>query len=92
MQPTHYEVLGATPDATPGQLRQAFRQAALRCHPDKAGADASRDYSAVQRAWEVSQRARPCEAELACGIPLQRARVQCSASSLRHLKVVPRRR
>jgi hypothetical protein len=33
--PTPYEVLDVAPTATDQQIRQAYRRAALRCHPDK---------------------------------------------------------
>lgn len=32
----HYAVLGVKPAATPGEVRGAYRQLALRFHPDKA--------------------------------------------------------
>ena len=32
-----YLVLGVAPDATPGQIRRAFRELALVLHPDRAG-------------------------------------------------------
>jgi curved DNA-binding protein CbpA len=32
--PSHYERLGVTPEATPQQLRQAFRSLSKRVHPD----------------------------------------------------------
>lgn len=33
--PNHYAVLGVKPAATPGEVRAAYRQLALRFHPDK---------------------------------------------------------
>ena len=36
--PCLYEVLGVAPGARPEDIKQAFRQAALRLHPDKAHA------------------------------------------------------
>jgi len=35
--PSLYEVLGVPPDATPRQIRQAYRLAARRTHPDAGG-------------------------------------------------------
>jgi curved DNA-binding protein CbpA len=31
----YYKLLGVEPDATNEQLRKAYRQASLKCHPDK---------------------------------------------------------
>ena len=32
-----YELVGVAPDATPQQIRRAYRKTALRCHPDRGG-------------------------------------------------------
>lgn len=37
----HYAVLGVPPAATPGEIRSAYRQLALKFHPDKAGGSAA---------------------------------------------------
>ena len=39
--PDWYAVLGVPPTASSDEIRQAFRQAALRLHPDKAAAAAA---------------------------------------------------
>jgi hypothetical protein len=48
-----YAVLGATPGATMGELRAAFREAVLRHHPDRATTSglATRRTSVLNRAW-----------------------------------------
>ena len=48
-----YEVLGAAPSASSGDLRSAFREAVLRHHPDRsdAGSLATRRTSILNRAW-----------------------------------------
>src|ERR687893_709858 len=48
-----YEVLGAVPSASSGQLRAAFREAVLRHHPDRAPSSdvATRRTSILNRAW-----------------------------------------
>jgi hypothetical protein len=50
----YYAVLDADPDATPDELRIAFRRAVLRHHPDRSGASptlATRRTSLLNRAW-----------------------------------------
>jgi hypothetical protein len=49
----YYAVLGAEPSATRAELRAAFRDAVLRYHPDRSGADtlATRRTSILNRAW-----------------------------------------
>jgi tetratricopeptide (TPR) repeat protein len=48
-----YAVLGAEPSASSAELRAAFRDAVLRYHPDRSGADtlATRRTSILNRAW-----------------------------------------
>lgn len=55
-----YDVLGVKPDATPEQLKTAYRKKALACHPDKETdpkkkAEAEEKFKAVSRAYEVLQ-------------------------------------
>lgn len=53
----YYAVLGIEPDASPGQVRHAFRREALRTHPDKSlGRGQERDpesFRRVARAYAV---------------------------------------
>ncbi|HEY8523876.1 MAG TPA: J domain-containing protein [Acidimicrobiales bacterium] len=51
MAPTHYEVLGVPPSATPEQVRAAYRAKARDHHPD-AGGDPDR-MRAINAAWRV---------------------------------------
>ncbi|GAA1520646.1 curved DNA-binding protein CbpA [Agromyces terreus] len=44
-----YEVLGVRADASPDELRQGYRRALRRAHPDTGGSTAQ--FDAVQRAW-----------------------------------------
>ena len=51
-----YEVLRIKSDATPEEIKQAYRAAILRYHPDKQqtrSGDAPGIYNEVQQAWEV---------------------------------------
>ncbi len=47
---TPYQVLGVTPDASPEELRHAYRRALRRTHPDTGG-DAE-SFLTVQQAWQ----------------------------------------
>lgn len=51
----HYATLGASPNASPDELRKAYRKAALATHPDKHPDDpkATENFREVQRAWTV---------------------------------------
>ncbi len=46
--PDWYAVLGVPPTASSDEIRLAFRQAALRLHPDKAAAAAAAAAAGVQ--------------------------------------------
>lgn len=47
----HYETLGVARDATPTQLKKAFRMAAHKAHPDKGGDVEA--FQAIQKAYAV---------------------------------------
>lgn len=47
----HYEQLGVDTDATPDQIKQAYRARAREKHPDKGGT--ADDFAPVARAYEV---------------------------------------
>jgi len=48
---SHYDTLGVARDASPDEIKQAFRRRSSECHPDKGG-DADQQ-AAVNRAWET---------------------------------------
>lgn len=48
---THYETLGLQPDATPEEIKRAFRAKASAAHPDKGGTTEA--MQAINRAHEV---------------------------------------
>jgi len=48
-----YETLGVAPDATVDEIRSAYRQLALRYHPDKNPGDDGQRFVAVAQAFEV---------------------------------------
>ncbi len=65
---THYQALGAARDATPTELREAFRRAARAAHPDRHGEASSAQMAVVNEAWHVlgdPDRRRRYDAELA---------------------------
>lgn len=49
---THYETLGVPSDATPAQIKAAFRKLASQHHPDREGGDAQKS-AAVNDAYAV---------------------------------------
>ncbi len=48
----YYLILGVGSDATPDQIKSAYRREAKRCHPDHSG-EGSEPFLAVQEAYEV---------------------------------------
>ena len=50
----HYEVLGVSRDATPDEIKKAYRRLARELHPDvNPGAEASERFKAVTHAYDV---------------------------------------
>jgi len=49
----YYELLGIGREAGRATLRRAWRQLALRWHPDRAGADATATFQRIQAAYAV---------------------------------------
>ena len=51
----YYEILGCSPDASPGELKRAYRKRALASHPDKnpTDPDAGARFREVRKAWTV---------------------------------------
>ncbi|CAI9411299.1 molecular chaperone DnaJ [Aestuariimicrobium sp. T2.26MG-19.2B] len=53
-QTDYYEVLGVARDATPEQIKKAYRRMAMKVHPDVAAdADSAEKFKQVQEAYEV---------------------------------------
>jgi DnaJ-class molecular chaperone len=64
----YYLILGVGSDATPEQIRSAYRREAKRLHPDHSG-EGSEPFLAIQEAWEVLGdpiRRRAYDQQLAC--------------------------
>jgi curved DNA-binding protein CbpA len=51
MTTTHYETLGINPDASPVEIKRAYRDKAKSAHPDKGGNQS--DFEPIVRAYEV---------------------------------------
>lgn len=51
----HYDTLGLTREATPEEVKKAYRKLARECHPDVAGDDpeAARRFNRIQQAYEI---------------------------------------
>lgn len=47
-----YRTLGVAQDASPADIRSAYKRAVLECHPDRQNATSSRTMVEVQRAYE----------------------------------------
>src|SRR5262249_25095759 len=48
----YYEVLGVGKDASPDEIKKAFRRLAVQHHPDKAGGDETK-FKEINEAYEV---------------------------------------
>jgi curved DNA-binding protein CbpA len=51
--PTHYDVLGVDPEASPEEIQRAYRLLALRHHPDVAPEADRSAMASINGAWEV---------------------------------------
>ena len=61
-----YQVLGVSQDATPSQIKSAYRKAALRVHPDKVAENeresANLLFAKISNAYEILSVSRPSQA------------------------------
>ncbi len=49
----YYDVLGVGANATPEQIKEAYRKRAFETHPDRRGGDTHEDFVAVRDAYET---------------------------------------
>ncbi|XP_072958409.1 uncharacterized protein [Typha angustifolia] len=56
---SYYTVLGVNPEASPGEIRTAYRKLAMKWHPDRRGREpglleeANRKFQQIQEAYQV---------------------------------------
>lgn len=48
-----YRILGVARDASPADIRSAYKRAVFECHPDRSSVDSNRSMVDVQRAYET---------------------------------------
>lgn len=49
----YYAVLNVKPGACVGDIKRAYREMALLCHPDRTGVDGAEDFMLVRKAYET---------------------------------------
>lgn len=49
----YYAVLNVKPGARPGEIKRAYRELALLCHPDRAGEGGAEAFMLIRRAYET---------------------------------------
>jgi curved DNA-binding protein CbpA len=50
---THYELLGVKPDATPAEIKKAFREKVKIYHPDRTPGIEGTRFQAIVEAWDI---------------------------------------
>lgn len=48
-----YRILGVAQDASPADIRSAYKRAVFQCHPDRQNGESSRTMVEVQKAYET---------------------------------------
>jgi curved DNA-binding protein CbpA len=49
----YYAVLNVKPGARPGEIKRAYRELALLCHPDRAGEAGAEAFMLIRKAYET---------------------------------------
>ena len=88
----YYEILGVPRDASPEQIKKAYRKLAREHHPDVAGADAGSEerFKDVSRAYEVLSNPEKRRVVEHAG-PVLRAVAQDERSQLRNRELATER-
>ena len=90
-QPNYFEVLGVRVDATPTEIKKAYKAISLKYHPDKSDdPDAHSKYMRFQGAYEVCRPARiglgPAPASHPVALPAPGAQGQVDARRVQQVR------
>ena len=77
MARSNFEILGVSEDATPAQIREAFRRLALRHHSDRGGEDER--FKVVKQAYEDLKRGKKYPAGAAAGTGIRPGETEADA-------------
>lgn len=89
----YYALLGVEADADIATLRRAFRQLALRWHPDRAGTDTTVIFQKISAAYEVlADPVRRADYDRISGVTGRRFQARAAQAEAANPEAPPRRR